>query len=144
EHVDEDDEKDEEKVYEEEEELTDTVPIRTTTTSNTPHSKRRISSKYSHLPSRLHRIFLHEGVSQLAEKSTKHLIENNLKPCIAATIIKDHDAIRSEVPDLVSQEFNAQARKITEKLFKYYIQSNVIQVHPTITTSTETTSSANL
>ncbi|GKB46280.1 hypothetical protein Tco_0897033 [Tanacetum coccineum] len=31
-------------------ELTDTVPLLTTTTSNTPHSKRRISSKYSHLP----------------------------------------------------------------------------------------------
>ncbi|GJU83270.1 hypothetical protein Tco_1285635 [Tanacetum coccineum] len=59
---------------------------------------------------------LHLGVSQLAEKSTKELIENNLKPCIAATIIEDHDAFRSEVPDLVSQEFNAQAPKIIEEL----------------------------
>ncbi|GKE50874.1 hypothetical protein Tco_1486030 [Tanacetum coccineum] len=30
---------------------------------------------------------LHQGVSQLAEQATEELIENNLKPCIAATII---------------------------------------------------------
>ncbi|GKD24250.1 hypothetical protein Tco_1230464 [Tanacetum coccineum] len=131
-------------------ELTDTVPLPTTTTSNTPHSKRRISSKYSHLPGALRRMcrrqgymiqnmerkcvttkqfwkthkqvnqVLHEGVSQLAEKATEDLIENNLKPCIAATIIEDRDAFRSEVPDLVSQEFNAQAPKIIEDLFKKY------------------------
>ncbi|GKD33350.1 hypothetical protein Tco_1248859 [Tanacetum coccineum] len=72
------------------------------------------------------------------------LIENNLKSCIAVTIIEDRDAFRSEVPDLVSQEFNAQAPKIIEDIFKNYVQSNVIQVYPTTTTSTESTSSANL
>ncbi|GJU28762.1 hypothetical protein Tco_1167383 [Tanacetum coccineum] len=87
---------------------------------------------------------LHQGVSQLAEKATEDLIENNLKSCIAAKIIEDHDAFRSEVPDLVSQEFNAQAPKIIEELFQNYVQSNVIQVHPTTTISTETTSSADL
>ncbi|GKE03597.1 hypothetical protein Tco_1395615, partial [Tanacetum coccineum] len=68
----------------------------------------------------------------------------NLKPSIAATIIEDRDAFRSEVPDLVSQEFNAQAPQLIEELFKNYVQSNIIQVHPTITTSTKTTSSADL
>ncbi|GKC15704.1 hypothetical protein Tco_1012486 [Tanacetum coccineum] len=34
--------------------------------------------------------------------------------------------------------------KIIEELFKNYVQNNVIQVHPTTTTSTETTSSADL
>ncbi|GKD81219.1 hypothetical protein Tco_1348058, partial [Tanacetum coccineum] len=52
-------------------------------------------------------------------------MENNLKSCIAATIIEDRDAFCSEVPDLVSQEFNAQAPKIIEYLFKNYVQSNV-------------------
>ncbi|GJR34638.1 hypothetical protein Tco_1210322 [Tanacetum coccineum] len=52
--------------------------------------------------------------------------------------------MREEVPDLVSQEFNAQAPKIIEDLFKNYVQSNVIQVHPTTTTSTETISSVDL
>ncbi|GJV64776.1 putative ribonuclease H-like domain-containing protein [Tanacetum coccineum] len=57
---------------------------------------------------------LNEIVPQLAERATDDLIENNLKPSIAATIIEDCDAFRSEVPDLVSQEFNAQAPKIIE------------------------------
>nr|GEU81614.1 hypothetical protein [Tanacetum cinerariifolium] len=87
---------------------------------------------------------LYEIVPQLAKRATYDLIENNLKPSIAKTIIKDRDAFRLEVHDLVSQEFNAQEPKIIEELFKNYIQSNVIQVHPTTTTSTETTSSANL
>ncbi|GJW78364.1 hypothetical protein Tco_0140046 [Tanacetum coccineum] len=54
------------------------------------------------------------------------------------------DEEEGEVLDLVSQEFNAQAPKIIEYLFKNYVQSNVIQVHPITTTSTETTSSADL
>ncbi|GKA60064.1 hypothetical protein Tco_0759377, partial [Tanacetum coccineum] len=87
---------------------------------------------------------LHLGVSQLVEKSTKELIENNLKPCIAAMTIEDSDAFHLETPDLVSQEFNAQAPKIIEELFKNYIQSNVIQVHPTTSTSTDTISLADL
>ncbi|GJS82679.1 hypothetical protein Tco_0749220 [Tanacetum coccineum] len=122
-------------------ELTDTVSLPTVTTSKNPHSKRRISSKYSHLP--VDQV-LHTIVPQLSERATDDLIENNLKPSIAATISEDHDAFRSEVPDLISQEFKAQAPKIIEELFKNYVQSNVIQVHLTKTTSTKTTSSVDL
>nr|GEU81498.1 hypothetical protein [Tanacetum cinerariifolium] len=61
-----------------------------------------------------------KGAEQLAKKAIKELIKNNLKLCIAAMIIEDHDAFRLKVPDLVSQEFNAQAQKITEDLFKNY------------------------
>ncbi|GKA09590.1 hypothetical protein Tco_0688921 [Tanacetum coccineum] len=137
-------------------ELTDTIPLPTKTSSNTSHFKRHISSKYCHLPGALRRMcrrqgymiqnmerkcattkqfwkthkqvnqVLHQGVSQLAEKAIKDLIKNNLKPCITTTIIEDHDAFHSEVPDLVFQEFNAQAPMIIEELFKNYIQSNVI------------------
>ncbi|GJW84220.1 hypothetical protein Tco_0157365, partial [Tanacetum coccineum] len=155
-------------------ELTDTVSPPTATTSKNPHFKRRISSKYSHLSGVLRRMcrrqgymiknmerkcvttkyfwkthkkvdrVLHEIVPQLAERAIYDLTENNLKPSIAATIIKYRDAFRSEVHDIVSQEFNAQAPKIIEELFKNYVQNNVIQVHPTTTTSTKTTSSAGL
>ncbi|GJW47502.1 hypothetical protein Tco_0079148 [Tanacetum coccineum] len=102
-------------------ELTDIVLLPTETTSKTSHSKRRISSKYSHIP--VDRV-LHEIVPQLAEKATHDLIENNLKPSIAATIIKDRDAFHSEVPDLVSQEFNGQALKIIKELFKNYFEKS--------------------
>ncbi|GJU34254.1 hypothetical protein Tco_1182608 [Tanacetum coccineum] len=84
------------------------------------------------------------GVSQLAEKATEELIENNLKPSIATTIIEDRDAFRSEVPYLVYQEFNAQAPQIIKELFKNCVQINIIYNHPSTTTSTETTSSADL
>nr|GEV37263.1 retrotransposon protein, putative, Ty1-copia subclass [Tanacetum cinerariifolium] len=61
-----------------------------------------------------------ELVPQLVERATDDLIENNLKPSVTVTIIKDRDAFCSKVPDLVSQEFNAQAPKIIEELFKNY------------------------
>ncbi|GKD64253.1 hypothetical protein Tco_1306361 [Tanacetum coccineum] len=131
-------------------ELTDTIPLPTTTTSQTSHSKCGISSKYSHLPGALRRMCRRQGymIQNMERKcvTAKQFwkTHNNLKPCIAATIIKYRDAFHSEVPDLVSQEFNTQAPKIIEELFKNYVQSNVIQVHPTTTTSTETTSSADL
>nr|GEW57309.1 retrovirus-related Pol polyprotein from transposon TNT 1-94 [Tanacetum cinerariifolium] len=107
-------------------ELTNTVLTPTATTSKDPHSKKHISSKYSHLP------------------ATNDLIENNLKMCIAETIIKDRNAFQAEVPILISNEFNAQATKIIEELFKSYVQNNVIHVHPTTLTLTETTSSADI
>ncbi|GJZ75007.1 hypothetical protein Tco_0639472 [Tanacetum coccineum] len=61
---------------------------------------------------------LHEIVPQIAKKVTNDLIEYNFKPCIANTIIEDRDAFQSEVPALVSQEFNAYAPAIIEELFK--------------------------
>ncbi|GJV89033.1 hypothetical protein Tco_1532971 [Tanacetum coccineum] len=140
EHVDDDDDKNDE------EELTDyctTCPTTTTSLLHTP--KRRISSntnifQFSSKDVHSVKVVYHNSL----EKATEELIENNLKASLAATIIKDHDSFRSEVPDLVSQEFNAQASKIIEELFKNYVQSNIIQVYPTITTSIDITSSANL
>ncbi|GJX10984.1 FAR1-related sequence 5-like protein [Tanacetum coccineum] len=74
-------------------ELMDIVSLSTPTTSKDPYKQRRISKKYSQLP--VDQV-LQEIIPQLAEKATDDLIENNLKPCIAETIIEDHDAFRSE------------------------------------------------
>ncbi|GJT16595.1 hypothetical protein Tco_0875301 [Tanacetum coccineum] len=60
------------------------------------------------------------------------------------TIIEDRDAFQAEALALISNEFNAQTPKIIEELFMNYVKNNVIHVHPTTTTSTETTSSVNL
>ncbi|GJW25598.1 hypothetical protein Tco_0039409 [Tanacetum coccineum] len=136
-------------------ELTDTVSLPTATTSKNPHFRRSISSKYSHLLGALHRMckrqgymiqnmerkcvttkyfwkthkkvdrVLHEIVPQITERATDDLIENNLKSSIAETIIEDRDAFRSEVHDLVSQEFHTQAPKIIEELFKNYIKRSL-------------------
>ncbi|GJT57877.1 hypothetical protein Tco_0992931 [Tanacetum coccineum] len=66
------------------------------------------------------------------------------QPQLHLTLHTPNDKFPVKVLDLVSQEFNAQTPKIIEELFKNCIQSNVIQVHPTTTTLTETTSSADL
>ncbi|GJR03222.1 hypothetical protein Tco_0526206 [Tanacetum coccineum] len=117
------------KIYQD---LTDIVSISTTTTSKHSQVKKRIFSIYSHIPGALRGMFrrqgymiqdmkrkcittakfretynkiddiLHEIVPQIAENVTNDLIEANLKPCIANTIIEDHDAFRSEVPAFVS------------------------------------------
>nr|GEV38362.1 hypothetical protein [Tanacetum cinerariifolium] len=117
-------------------ELTDIVPLPTTTTSNTPHFKRRISNKHDHLPGALHKMcrrqgymiqnierkcvttkqfwkthkqvnqVLHQEVSQLAEQATEELIENNLKTCIIAMIIEDRNASRSEMKRSLQDQAN--------------------------------------
>nr|GEW33003.1 hypothetical protein [Tanacetum cinerariifolium] len=58
--------------------------------------------------------------------------------------VDEEEGDEMEASDLVSQEFNAQEPKIIEELFKNYIKSNVVHVHPTTPTSTETTSSPDL
>ncbi|GJS98293.1 retrovirus-related pol polyprotein from transposon TNT 1-94 [Tanacetum coccineum] len=147
------DDDDEENVYEKKDAEIGSLETRTgemqTPITTPPRSPRTILSsdnKYSHLPGALRRMCRRQGymIQNMERKATDDLIENNLKPSIAATIIEDRDAFGLEVPNLVSQEFNAQAPKIIEELFKNYIQSNVIQVYPTTTTSTETTSSVDL
>ncbi|GKB68071.1 hypothetical protein Tco_0929483 [Tanacetum coccineum] len=155
-------------------ELTDIVSNPIITTSKHSQVKKRISGKYSHLPGALHRMcrhqgymiqdmerkcvtttkfwethnkiddILHEVVPQIAENVTNDLIEANLKPCIVNTIIEDRDVFRLEVLAFVSQEFKTHAPKIITELFKDFVQSNVIHVHPTIISSTPTDSSADL
>ncbi|GJR27723.1 hypothetical protein Tco_1103955 [Tanacetum coccineum] len=120
-------------------ELTDTVSPSTTTTSKDPQKDRQFWKVHGKVDQ-----VLHEIIPQLAERATNDLIKGNLKRVVADTIIQEQDAFQSEVPALISKEFDAHAPKIIEDLFKHYVQTNVIQVHPTSTTSTDTTSSANL
>ncbi|GJT92164.1 hypothetical protein Tco_1081009 [Tanacetum coccineum] len=87
---------------------------------------------------------LHEIVPQLAERATNDLIKGNLKSVMADIVIQERDTFQAEVHALISKEFDAQPPHIIEELFKTYVHNNVIQVHPTISTSTKTTSSANL
>ncbi|GKF73227.1 hypothetical protein Tco_0219559, partial [Tanacetum coccineum] len=81
---------------------------------------------------------------QLAERATNDLIEGNLKRVVADTVIQERDAFQTDVSALISKEFDAQSPQIIEEIFKIYVQNNVIQVHPTTSTSNETTSLADL
>ncbi|GJV60932.1 hypothetical protein Tco_1467032, partial [Tanacetum coccineum] len=71
-------------------------------------------------------------------------LNQELTRVVADTVIQERDDFQAEVPALISKEFDTHAPMIIEELFKQYVQHNVIQVHPTITTSTDTTSSADL
>ncbi|GKB40808.1 hypothetical protein Tco_0885750 [Tanacetum coccineum] len=136
-------------------ELTDTVSIPTTTTSKHSHVKKRISSKYSHLPKVLRRMCTRQGymiqdmerkcvttekfwethnkldqvlkevIIEIAKNAVNDLIEYNLKPCIAETIIEDRDAFWSDIPAFVSQELKTHAPKIITELFKEYIKCSL-------------------
>ncbi|GJR27182.1 retrovirus-related pol polyprotein from transposon TNT 1-94 [Tanacetum coccineum] len=66
------------------------------------------------------------------------------KKVVADAIIQERDAFQSKVLALIPKEFDAQAPQIIEELFKNYVQNTVIQVHPTTTTSIDTTSSTDL
>ncbi|GKC60149.1 hypothetical protein Tco_1087747, partial [Tanacetum coccineum] len=68
---------------------------------------------------------LHEIVPQLAERAINDLIEENLKRIVADTVIQKRDAFQSQVPALISKEFDAHAPKIIEELFNHYVQNNV-------------------
>nr|GEV16753.1 hypothetical protein [Tanacetum cinerariifolium] len=106
-------------------ELTDTVSNPTISTSKHLTVKKRISSKYSHLPGALRMMCRRQVVPQIAENVTNDLIETNLKPCIVNTIIEDRDAFRSEIPAFVSQKFKAHALAIIEELFKNHMKRNL-------------------
>ncbi|GJT75933.1 hypothetical protein Tco_1042658 [Tanacetum coccineum] len=84
-------------------ELTDIVSNPSISTSKHSQVKKRISSKYSHLPGALRRMYRRQ----------------------VNTIIEDRDAFHSEVPAFVSQEFKAHAPAIIEELFKNHVQSNM-------------------
>ncbi|GJW17360.1 retrovirus-related pol polyprotein from transposon TNT 1-94 [Tanacetum coccineum] len=150
---DDDDDNKEEKKYEKKDdkmdnkdivqELTNIVSLSTVTTSKDPHKKRHISSKYSHLPRALRRMCRRQG----------HMIRDMERKCVTTdkfwkvhgkvdqVLHEIRDAFQDEVPALISKEFDAQAPQIIEEIFKNYVQNNVIQVHPTTSTSPETTSS---
>ncbi|GJR30826.1 retrovirus-related pol polyprotein from transposon TNT 1-94 [Tanacetum coccineum] len=108
-------------------ELTDTVPLPTATTSKTPHSKRRISSKYSHLLSALSRMCRRQGymIQNMEQKATDDLIENNLKPSITATIIEDRDAFRSEVDRVLHEIVPQLAEKATDDLIENNLKPSI-------------------
>ncbi|GKB29751.1 hypothetical protein Tco_0869152 [Tanacetum coccineum] len=84
---------------------------------------------------------LHEIIPQIASRATNDLIKNNVKRSVVDTIIQERNAFRAKVPAMVTNEFIDQAPRIIKELFKSYVSNNVIQVHPTTSTSTATTSS---
>nr|GFA27486.1 hypothetical protein [Tanacetum cinerariifolium]GFA53658.1 hypothetical protein [Tanacetum cinerariifolium] len=89
-------------------ELKDIVSNLNISTSKHSTVKKRISSKYSHLSGALRMMCRRQG----------YMIQDMERKC-------------------VTTEFKAHAPAIIKELFKNHVQSNVIHVHPTISTKTE-------
>ncbi|GJZ46725.1 hypothetical protein Tco_0600557 [Tanacetum coccineum] len=78
-----------------------------------------------------------------------YMIQDIERKCVTTakfweTHNKIDDILHEVVPQISENEFKVHAPAIIAELFKNPVESNVIHVHPTITTSTETESSADL
>ncbi|GKD91617.1 hypothetical protein Tco_1367124, partial [Tanacetum coccineum] len=84
---------------------------------------------------------LHDIVLKIASNATNDLIEDNLPRIVANAVKKERESSQAVVPTLISQEFVAHAPKIIEELFRIHMQNTVLNVHPTTSASTATTTS---
>ncbi|GJW55469.1 hypothetical protein Tco_0099554, partial [Tanacetum coccineum] len=127
-------------------ELTDNVVISTATTSKDLNSKRHHPPLLLHLKIHIRKdIFptihgkvdqvLHEIVPQLAERATNDLIEINLKPIVADTIIQERDAFQDaewdawEEETVIDEDEVIPEDEIPELIIEFY---NVDKRVPTI------------
>nr|GEX89227.1 zinc finger, CCHC-type [Tanacetum cinerariifolium] len=119
-HVDDDDDKDNEKVEKEEGGEMGSLETRTEKTRQGYMIQNMeqlcVTAKQFWKSHKQVNQVLHQGVSQLAEKATKDLIESNLKPCIAAMIIEYRDDFHSKVEETVIDEDEVIPKVETPKL----------------------------
>ncbi|GJX41741.1 hypothetical protein Tco_0256731 [Tanacetum coccineum] len=83
-------------------------------------------------------------VSKLTVARTNELIKGTVPRMINDVVKKDREISTSNVPELISREVVAHAPKITKELFKNHMKDTVLNVHPTSSTSTETTTTVDL
>ncbi|GJR69160.1 hypothetical protein Tco_0015225 [Tanacetum coccineum] len=117
-------------------ELTDTVSLSTPTTSKAPHKQRHISSKYNHLPGALRRMCRLQG----------YMIKNMDQKCVTTDYFwKTHKKVDQVLYEIIPQIAERATDDLIENNLKPCIAEIIIKdVHPTTTTSTDTTSSADL
>nr|GEZ76250.1 hypothetical protein [Tanacetum cinerariifolium] len=106
-------------------------------------SDKTISQELKKVHGRVDKV-LHDIIPQISFRATDDLIKTNLKITMADTIIQERDAFHAKVPALISKSFADHAPNIIKDLFKNHMKNKVIQVHPTTSASTSTTTSADL
>ncbi|GKA95458.1 hypothetical protein Tco_0817496 [Tanacetum coccineum] len=87
---------------------------------------------------------LSNKVLELTVSTTNTLIKEELPKMVNDAVNQDRESSQAAVPALISQEFAAHAPKIIEELFKIYMQNTVLNVHPTPSASTATTTTYDL
>ncbi|GKA23861.1 hypothetical protein Tco_0709894, partial [Tanacetum coccineum] len=119
-------------------ELTKTVSPSNATTSKAQHKTKHISSKYSHILRVIHRMCRHQGY--MIQRMEKKYVTDNEFWKVQGKV----DNVYHEIIPHITEKATNDAPQIIEELFKSYVSNNVIQVHPTISTTTSTTSSTDL
>ncbi|GKA32536.1 hypothetical protein Tco_0718903 [Tanacetum coccineum] len=124
-------------------ELKNIVPNPTISTSKHSTVKKRISNKYSHLPGALRRMCRCQG----------YMIQDMERKCVtAAKFWETHNKIDDILHEVVPQIAENVTNDLIESNLKpcivntiiEFVQSNVIHVHPTTSSSTPTDSSVDL
>ncbi|GKD70671.1 hypothetical protein Tco_1324761 [Tanacetum coccineum] len=87
---------------------------------------------------------LQDIVPKTDSNATNDLIDDNLPRVVANVVKKEREASKATVTALIYKEFDDHVPKIIEELFKIYMKNNVINVHPTTSTSTAITATVNL
>ncbi|GJZ13391.1 hypothetical protein Tco_0548621 [Tanacetum coccineum] len=85
---------------------------------------------------------IHDIVPKIASNATNDLIEDNLSRIVANAVKKDRESSQAVIPALISQGFDVHAPKIIEELFKIHMQNAVLNVYPTSSDSTATTTTS--
>ncbi|GKC13168.1 hypothetical protein Tco_1009950 [Tanacetum coccineum] len=83
-------------------------------------------------------------IPNLIVAKTNELIKEAVPRMVNDAVKQDRESSTSIVPELISREFYVYAPKIIEELFKIHMKNTVLNVHPTISTSTATTTIADL
>ncbi|GJR68132.1 hypothetical protein Tco_0014197 [Tanacetum coccineum] len=124
-------------------ELTETASPSNATTSKAQRKIRRISSKYNHIPGVIHRICRHQGymIQHMEKKYVTDYEFWKVHGKVDKVLHEIIPHIAEKATDDLIEEFANQAPPIIKEIFKNYVSNNVIQVHPTTSTSTSTTSS---
>ncbi|GJW49368.1 hypothetical protein Tco_0090719 [Tanacetum coccineum] len=138
EHVVDDDENEEEKKYEEKDEKKDDemgslenrtekmqtpIPITPRSPRINLYSDKNIVQELTYTDVQASRIYDQEHGMKMCDNW--RILERKLKRVVVVTVIQKRDAFQSEVATLISKEFDVQAPKIIEELFKNYIKSNL-------------------
>ncbi|GJT38883.1 hypothetical protein Tco_0938748 [Tanacetum coccineum] len=83
---------------------------------------------------------LSDKVALLTISTSSDLLQEALPRLVVDDVKKERELLTAVVPTLISQEFVAHVPKIIEELFRIHMQNTILNVHPTTSTSTTTTS----
>ncbi|GKA21597.1 hypothetical protein Tco_0701586 [Tanacetum coccineum] len=88
--------------------------------------------------------FIHNKVLEFTVSTTNDLIKETLPKMVTDVVNKERESSQVVIPALISHEFSLHAPKIIEELFRIHMPNAILNVHPTTSASTATTTTSDL